>query len=476
MFINSESKIHNSKLSFGFFQKPNSAALAFLIAGSFWFIIGTVYGMFSAIHLVSPEFFTDIAPLVFSRVRPVHTNTVIFGFATSLLIGCGLYYMPALLRTRLWSEPLGWASWFLWNVTILSGPFTFGSGHSQGREYAEYLWYFDITFMLSVLLMIFNLVMTLVNRREKTVYVSIWYFVATFLWTSGTYFIGNVMWHPTVGALPGLVDSIYLWYWGHTLPGLVLTPIAIGAAYFVIPRVVHKPLSSHTLSLIGFWTLVFFYTHIGGHHILQTPIPNWLKVMSVVSSMSMVIPVWIVLANWWLSIRGAGGLMLADPGGRLVIVGAVWYLITCIQGPIQSLPVLQRVTHFNNWTIGHSHIAVLGFSGFIALGAMWHILPLVTRRRLWSPRLVNLQFWLVFFGLSGFFVVLTIAGLIQGESWYKGDTVYKALPTIFPYMMLRLGFGVSIVTAACIGFFNVLMTIWHGEPFVPRPLEEEAPQ
>ncbi len=447
-----------------------------MIAGAFWFVIGTIYGLFSAIHFVSPEFFANIPWLTVSRVRPVHTNTVIFGFATSMLIGAGLYYVPALLRTRLWSEPLAWASWFFWNLTVASGPFTFGAGLSQGREYTEYLWYFDISLMLSVLLMIVNLVITVIGRREKSIYVSVWYFVAMFMWTAGTYFIGNVMWNPPTGALAGLMDSVYLWFWGHTLPGLVLTPIAVGAAYFVFPRIVKQPLNSHTLSLIGFWTLVFFYTHIGGHHILQTPVPGWLKVMSVTSSMSMVIPVFVALANLWLTARGYGGRLLRDPAGRWVLAGTIWYLLVCIQGPVQSLPIIQRVTHLNNWTVGHTHIAVLGFSGFIAIGTMWHVLPLVLHRKVWSDRLVNLQFGLVMFGLTGFLVVLTIAGLIQGESWLNGETVYRTLQMVSPYMILRLGFGISIVTGAFIGFYNLWMTLRHGEAYEPRPLEEEARQ
>jgi cbb3-type cytochrome c oxidase subunit I len=459
-----------------YFRKPNSAALAFMVAGAFWFVLGTIYGLFSAIHFVDPEFFSNISYLTVSRVRSTHTNTVIFGFATTTLIGAGLYYTPALLRTRLWSEPLAWVSFFFWNLTIASGPITFGSGHSQGREYTEYLWFFDISFMLAVLIMVVNLVMTVIDRREKTIYVSVWYFVAMFLWTAGSYPIGNVIWLPPDGALAGMLDSIYLWFWGHVLPGLVLTPVAVGAAYFVIPRVVRQPLNSHTLSLIGFWSLVFFYTHIGGHHILQTPIPAWLKVMSVASSMSMVVPVFVALANLWLTARGFGGRLLADPAGRWVITGTIWYLITCIQGPVQSLPVVQRVTHLTNWTVGHTHIAVLGFAGFIAIGSLWHILPLITHRLNWSNRLINLQFGLVLFGLTGFFVVLTIAGLIQGESWNNGETEYRTLEMMWPYMTLRLAAGVSIVTGAIIGFYNLIMSIRKGTPFSPLPLEREAPQ
>jgi len=454
-------------------MRPNSAALAFIVMGASWFIVGTVYGLFSAIHMVAPQFFNNIPALVFSRVRPTHVNTVLFGFVTTTLLGCGLYYVPAVLRTRLWSEPLGWVSVVLWNLTIASGPFTFAFGLSQGREYTEYLWIFDLSLIVSVLLLIVNIFMTIAMRREKSLYVAVWYYVGTLVWTAGFYPIGNVIWHPSTGAVAGILDPILHWFYGHTLPGLLLTPLAVGAAYYVIPRVTRTPLNSHTLSLLGFWTLVAFYTHIGGHHILQTPVPNWLKVVSVVNSVAMVIPVFIAVGNLWLTSRGYGGRLLHDPTGRLVIAGLAWYILVCIQGPFQSVALIQRVTHLNNWTIAHSHIAVLGFSGFIALGAMWHVLPDIVQRRIWSLRLINLQFGLVLAGLTGFFVVLTIAGLIQGQAWNQGETVYHVLPEIMPYMVARAISGVLIVASAFIGFYNLAMTLARGEPFVPHPLARE---
>ncbi len=442
-----------------FTKKPNSAALAFIIAGSFWFVIGTIYGLFSAIHLLAPEFFNNIPFFAFGRVRPSHVNTVLYGFVVTTLIGLGLYYVPALLKRYLWSEPLAWLSFILWNITILSGPVTFATGNSQGREYCEYLWIFDVSLILSVLLIVLNLVMTITYRVEKFLFVSVWYFTASFMWIAGSYFIGNVMWLPPKGAFPGLIDSIFLWFYGHVLPGLLLTPLAIGAGYFVIPRITKTPIYSYTLSVIGFWTLVTFYSHIGGHHILQAPIPTWLKTITVTDSVLMFIPVLIVIVQWLMTIRHTDGIIWKDPSGRLVVTGIIWYLIVGFQGSLQSLPAVQKVTHFNNWTIGHAHIAVLGFSGFIALGALWHILPLITGRELFSTKLVKYQYVLVMTGLIGFFVVLTTAGLIQGESWFNGETVYRILPRLGTYMALRAAFGLFIITGALIGFYNLIRSI-----------------
>ena len=447
-----------------FMHKPQSAAIAFMVAGAAWFVVGAFYGMFSAIHLVAPEFLPNVGWLVFGRERPTHVNTMLYGFVGTMLIGGGLYYVPALLRTKLWSEPLAWLSFLLWNLVILSGPLGFAFGYTQGREYNEYVWPADMLLVLAVLLMIYNLVMTIATRTEQQLYVSVWYFMATFLWTAGNYPIGNVMWHPATGALPGLIDSIFLWFWGHNLPGLLITPLATGAAYYVIPRVARVPLNSHTLSLLGFWLLVALYTHIGGHHILQSPIPNWLKAISIVDSVAMIVPVSIVVMNLWLTARQQGLLIWKDPAARLVMAGIAWYLLTCIQGPAQSLPYLQRVTHFNNWTVGHAHIAMLGFGGYIALGTMYHILPLASGRSIYSNRLVNLQFGLITFGLVGFFLVLTAAGLNQGNAWNNGETVYRTLPQLRPYMVSRAALGISILAGALIGLYNVVMTLRRGRP------------
>lgn len=456
-------------------RRPNSAALGWMLAGSFWMMVGTVYGGISAINLLAPEFFNNNPALAFGRERPVHVNTVLYGFVTTMLIGEGLYMVPAVLRTRLWSERLGWLSWLFWNVTIASGPLCFPFAFTQGREYAEYPFIFDISLEIALGVLLFDLIMTIVIRNERTLYVTVWYYVGAVMWTMGAYFIGNVMWEGWPGAAYGLIDNVYLWYWGHTLPGLLLTPLATGAAYYVVPRLAQRPLYSHTLSLIGFWTLVWFYTHIGGHHIFQSPIPNWLKVMSIVDSMAMVVPVFAVLLNIWLTARQRWGMVFRDPAGRLVLFGLIWYIITCIQGPLQSLPSLQRVTHFNNWEIGHSHIAVLGFSGFIALGGMWHVLPYVTGRKIYSAKMVSLQFGLLMVGITGFFAVLTIAGLLQGHFWYEGEVIWKELPQMPPYMALRLITGMFIVTASFLGFYNLIMTLRHGQKFEPVQLYSEVP-
>jgi cytochrome c oxidase cbb3-type subunit 1 len=233
----------------------------------------------------------------------------------------------------------------------------------------------------------------------------------------------------------------------------------VAAAYYVIPIVARAPLYSHTLSLVGFWSILVFYNGIGAHHILQAPTPTWLKAVAVTGSIGMLVPVLTALSNLWLTMRGRIGTVHTDIGGKFVFAGLVWYFFVCIQGSFQALPVVQRVTHFNNWVIAHSHIAVLGFSGFIALGGIYFILPRILGRGLHNPKLADLQYWLVMIGLTGFFVVLTAVGLFQGNSWLNGETEYRLLPQIHMYFVIRAGFGLFLVSGAAIGLYNLILTL-----------------
>ncbi|MFB3881553.1 MAG: cbb3-type cytochrome c oxidase subunit I [Armatimonadota bacterium] len=428
-----------------------------------WFLVAALWGMASAMHLFAPDLFRNVGVLEFGRMRPAHTNLMLFGFTSLGLIGGGLYVAPVMLRTPLFSERLANLAMWLWNLALVVTTVTLPIGLTQGREYAELVYPAKLLLLAALVVLLYVLVMTVMRRQESLLYVSVWYICGAVLWTTLIYPLGNVMWHPRTGALFGTVDAIWLWFYGHNIFGLLLTPLAVGMAYYIMPRVAKAPLYSHTLSLVGFWALLAFYTHIGTHHLIQAPVPTWLKTVSIVDSIGMLIPVTAVLVNLWLTTKDRLGGFLESVPGKFVFAGSVWYLITCVQGPMQSLPSVQTYTHFNNWVIGHAHIAVAGFSGSIALGTLWYVLPLVSKRRVYSVGLVNLQFWLFLIGIGGFFGVLTAAGLIQGAAWANGETVYRALPLISPYMGLRALFGVLVLSAALVGLYNVVMTLRRGE-------------
>ncbi len=446
-----------------YWEQQHSAAKTWLVSGAVWMVVGTLAGLASAIHLVAPDMFANISWLEFGRIRAVHTNTVLFGFVTGMLLGCALYILPKVLDTKLYSEPMANLAAFFFDAAIILGDLALMMGFTQGREYADWIFPSDVLVVLAFVLLAIVAVMTVARRREPLLYVSAWYFAGAVVWTPIIYFVGNCMWNPRTGSEAGVVDAIILWFYGHNIFGLLVTPLAVGIGYYMVPRIARAPLYSQLLGIIGFWTLLAFYTHIGAHHLLQAPIPTWLKTVSIIDSFAMILPVATVLINWWYTSRGRFQNFLVNPAAKLLLVGSIWYAIVCIQGPLQSIAWIQRVTHFSNWVIGHSHIAVLGFTGFIALGGMYYVLPSVCGRRVYSEKLVNVQYWLVLLGLIDFFLVLTAAGLIQGQSWNNGDTVYKVVPLLKPYMTLRLAGGLLIITGAFVGLYNVIMTLRKGE-------------
>ena len=442
------------------FEESYLTAKAFCMTSAFWFAFATSVGMFAAGYLIAPDFMANVGFLQFGRIRPIHINLVLFGFVTPGLLAAAHYYIPKLLRTPLYSHKLGIFTVIVWNVAVLIGVVALSLGYTQGREYAELIWPVDMLIIAGFVLLFINLIMTIRQRREPILYVSVWYAAAAVVLTGTTYCIGNVIWRPSTGALVGIPDAILLWFYGHNIFGLLLTPLSLGVAYYVIPKVTRNPLYSHSLSLLGFWGLLVVYTHIGTHHLLQVPVPTWLKVIAIVDSVAMVIPVMVFLINIWYTAKGKLGEIHADIGGKFIFTGTIMYFFVSIQGSMMALPDVQRITHFNNWVVGHAHIGVLGFAGMIALGGLYYILPRITGKPLYSRFLADLQYWLVLIGVVGFTIVLTIAGLIQGNAWLNGETVYRVLPQFHPYYVLRLSIGFFIASSAYIGLYNIFRTLF----------------
>ncbi len=432
----------------------------FCITSAFWMVMATFVGLLGATELIAPDLTANIGWLVFGRIRPIHINLVLFGFVTPGLFAAAFYYFPRLLRTALFSETLGVITVISWNITLVAVVISLALGYTQGREYAEMIWPIDLMILGAFTLVFFNLTMTVKRRREPILYVSVWYVLAATVLTAVTYALGNVIWRPNSGALVGIPDAIILWFYGHNVFGLLLTPLAAGVTYYVIPRACRTPLYSHTLSLLGFWALIVVYTHIGTHHLLQVPVPTWLKVIAIVDSVAMIIPVMAFLINIWFTVKGKLGDIHADIGAKFVFTGTIMYFFVSIQGSMMSLPQVQRVTHFNNWVVGHAHIGVLGFAGMIALGGLYYILPKITNRPLYSRFLADLQYWLVLIGVVGFTIVLTIAGLIQGSGWLNGETVYRLLAEIHVYYVLRASLGLMVFIGAVIGLYNIVRTLY----------------
>ena len=443
--------------------QPHSTVKGYFLSSACWLVVGTVGGFIGAIELVAPDLLGNIPWLVFGRIRQVHTNVNMFGFVGTGLLGAAHYLVPTLLRTSLYSERLGRLTLWLWNLAIVAGVITLSMGYTQNREYAEFIWPIDIGVLIVLALIFCNFFQTLRRRTENLLYVSVWYIFGAVIFTFFTYFFGNAVWNPDTGSITGIPDAILAWFYGHNVLGFFFTPLAVASAYYIVPIACRTPLYSHTLSLIGFWSILLLYSHIGTHHLIQAPAPTWLKVVAITGSVGMVVPVMTVLVNLWLTMKDRLGFLISDIGGKFVLAGTVWYLLTCLQGPLQSLPYIQRLTHFTNWVIAHAHMGVFGFSGTITFGAIYFILPRITGKPIYSRRLADLQYWLFLIGMIGFFTVLTTAGLIQGNGWLNGETVYRILPQIHLYMILRASLGILIIGGAVIGVYLIVMSLYSGK-------------
>jgi cytochrome c oxidase cbb3-type subunit I len=452
---------------------PYPTAFWYMVSGGIWMLLGTSWGFIAGTELIAPDFWGNSEYFVFGRVRPMHTNMVMFGFVVTMLLGAVHYIVPNVVRAKLYSEKLGIVSLIVWNLSIVAGVIALALGYTQSKEYSEMFFPTDLGVVAAFVLILINLTMTLARRKEPILYVSVWYFVGGLYLSAATYIIGNVMWMGWKGAAFGMTDAVIHWFYGHNVLGLLMTPLAVGAAYYVIPRAARTPLYSHTLSLIGFWSILIMYTHIGTHHLLQTPAPTWLKFISVVDSIGMIVPVATVLVNLWMTVSGRMHLISKNIGARYVFAGTVLYLMVCIQGPIQSLPVIQRVTHYTQWVPAHAHLAVLGFVGMIAYGTFYYLFPMVTGRKIYSEGLAAVQYWLMLMGVAGKMVVLTMAGVAQGHAWFHGEVVYRTLPALYVYNILRVMAGTLVITGAAIGLYNVLRSLMNDEPVDAEATEDQ---
>jgi len=438
--------------------RENSSSKNFLISSIFWLILFTTFGFIVAIKFFAPEFLGQWSLITFGRIRPMHVNGVTFGFLSTGLIGVAYYIIPKLTGTKLYSEKLGNLTVILWDLAIATGTVLLGLGYTQGREYAEYIWVIDLAILITLLLIGYNIFKTILNRTERKLYASTWYVMGTFLTFPIVYFIGNVMWHPDTGSLQGAVDGVFNWFYGHNVLGLWFTTLGIAGWYYFIPVITKRPLYSHLLSMIGFFSIVFVYTGVGGHHLLQAPIPEWLKTIAIVNSGLMMVPVLAFITNIFLTMRGRWNCFIEIIPLRFIIIGAVFYFLASLQGTFQAFRDTNMYLHFSQWTVGHAHIALLGGFGFLVFGAIYFLIPRVTGKDIYSNRLMSYHFWFSTLGFVLFFSFMTIMGLIQNSGWFQNISVATVLLQLKPYFIGRALAGGMIVLGQYIFFYNIFMT------------------
>jgi cytochrome c oxidase cbb3-type subunit 1 len=394
-------------------------AKLFLYPSLLFLVIGMAVGVFIAFNgFVFPDYFSG-EYIHFGRVRPVHVATVTLLWLLSVDVGLMMYFIPRLCGISMWSAKLAlWGGVFWW-VTLISGVFSFPWGTNFGWEYAElptWLGWVPIKFFFIVgwLLIVFNFFMTIAKRKFENMYVSLWYSMGTLIWTTFTVFVGTylVMWVPQ-----GISRVNVNWFYVHNLVGLIYTPMGLAAAYYFLPKLANTPIYSHRLSMIGFWSVAFIYAWIGTHHMMHGPISQWLQTVSIVFSIWLFIPVWTVVYNLFATLQKDWNKYLQSAPLRFLMMGNLFYLITCIQGPLMSLRNVNEITSKTDWVIGHSHISLYGTFTFFAIAGLYYAIPSMVKKPLWSNTLANWHFALNLWGSVLFLLSLWIGGYLQGLMW-----------------------------------------------------------
>ena len=425
--------------------------LSWFYSSTFWLVLGMSAGLLTAIKFVYPDFWGHIAYLTMGRARPVHVNAVAFGFLSQAQIGAALYIIPRLVRRPFYSPTLARYALWVWNLALVIGIGGLFFGYTEGREYAELIAPADWLLIGALAMLVVGFLMTIALRREKQLYVSVWYIVGSLLWMPIVFLVGN----STFVAMSGLNDAITNWFYGHNILGLWFTTMGVGAAYYLLPIMARQPLWSHRLSLVGFWALAIFYAPIGAHHILQAPIPEYLKTISVFFSGMLMLPVLTVLSNFYLTMGGRWRLIVDDLPTRFLMTGALHYLVTCVQGPLQASRWLNPYIHFTNWVVAHAHVALLGTFAFWMWAAAYYILPRILKREFPSRGLIAAHYWLSFLGFFLFFGSLMVAGLQQSMGWWMGDPVQKVILYLRPMFFMRMVGGGALLLGNILFAYNI---------------------
>jgi cbb3-type cytochrome c oxidase subunit I len=460
------------------FRKENSASVNFMLSAAVWVILGVLMGLTLALQFVFPDLFRGIPWLVFSRLRQAHVNTVLFAWLSGAMMGMWLYIVPQLTGRRLWSEPLGNLTAILWNLALLVGIIGLLTAHTQSREYAELIFGIDVAVIVVLLLNMSNILMTIRHRTEPKLYVSLWYITGTVMWFPLLYFIGNVMWNPPTGALTGIDDAIFNWFYGHNVLGLWFTTGLLSVIYYIVPRETRTPLYSHVLSLIAFWGIAFFYTGVGGHHLLWAPIPYWLKTIAVADSFGMILPVVAFMMNIFLTMRGNWNRFMTSIPLRFVITGWAAYILVSYQGSHQAMRSINLITHFTQYVPAHAHLSLLFFAASTLMGGLYYAIPRIFNCQIFSRKLANASYGLYAIGFVFFFTGFVLTGLVQGTNWlHQGLPIWSVLPGLRPYMAMRASGGVLVVLGFVVFSYNILATAIARRPALrPALIEQSQPK
>ena len=465
------------------FSYDDAIVRKFLWAMVIWALVAFLVGIILAIQLPFPTIPGTKIPtnfglewFTFGRLRPLHTNAAIFAFAGTAIFA-GIYYSTQrLCKARMWSDKLSKLNFWGWQLIIVSAAITLPMGVTQSKEYAELEWPIDL--LIAVVWLGFfgvNFFMTLLNRRERHMYVALWFYIATIVTVTILHVFNNLV-IPTgiLKSYPiyaGVQDAFMQWWYGHNAVAFFLTTPFLGLMYYFLPKQAERPVFSYRLSIVHFWSLVFIYIWAGPHHLQYTALPDWAASLGMVFSLMLWMPSWGGMINFLLTLRGAWQKVASDPILKFFIVATTFYGMATFEGPMLSIKSVNALSHYTDWTIAHVHSGALGWNGFLAFGMAYFLAPRLFQTKLFSRKLANTHFWLATFGILLYIIPIYVAGITQGLMWRgmteTGQLAYpdfvETVRQLIPMYVLRIIGGLAYMGGACIGAYNLCKT-WKTRP------------
>ncbi len=459
------------------FNYDNKIVRNFAYATVIWGVTGMLVGLIAALQLAFPDFFNDYLGfkwVSFGRIRPLHTNAVIFAFVGNGIF-TGVYYsLQRLLKTSMWSDKMSYIHFWGWQAIIVSAVLTLPFGITTSKEYAELEWPIDIAIALMWVVWGWNMFATILNRRVKHLYVAIWFYIATFVTVAMLHIFNSfelpVSFLKSYSWYAGVQDALVQWWYGHNAVAFFLTTPYLGLMYYFVPKAANRPVYSYRLSIIHFWALIFLYIWAGPHHLLYSTLPDWAQSLGVVFSVMLIAPSWGGMLNGLLTLRGAWDKVRDDILLKFMVVALTAYGMSTFEGPLLSLKNVNVISHFTDWTIAHVHIGGLGWNGMLTFGMLYWLFPKIYRTELYSKKMANQHFWIATLGILLYAVPMYIAGFMQGLMWQdfnpdgtlQNADFLKTVTQLKPYYYLRSLGGLLYLSGAILMFYNLVKTAKSG--------------
>lgn len=442
----------------------------FSIMAVVYLVVGTLVGVLIASQLAWPVLNFDIAELTFGRLRPLHTNAVIFAFGGCVLMATAFYSVQRTCGVRLWSDKMAWFTFWGWNVIIVLAVITLPLGITQGKEYAELEWPIDLLIAVVWLSYAFNFAMTIAKRKTSHIYVSNWFFLGMMVMITYLHVVNSlaipVELFKSYSVFSGVQDAMIQWWWGHNAVGFYLTAGFLGIMYYFVPKQAGRPVFSYRLSVIHFWALMFGYVWLGAHHLQYTALPDWTGSLGAAVSLAMIIPSWGGAINGMMTLSGAWDKLRTDYILRFLIMSLAFYAMSTFEGPVMSAKTVNALSHYTDWTVGHVHSGALGWVAMVGAGALYHMIEKLWNTRMYSASLVNLHFWMATIGTVIYITAMWVSGIMQGLMWRDYDefgtltyTFAESVAAMHPYYAMRAIGGLIFWAGGVVMLYNVVMTV-----------------